>query len=62
MQAIDDIYYSSADGDDVEKVVKEALYYQFVDRPFRVWFTNNIIRDPQNHPRLAHIGTMVLFN
>jgi hypothetical protein len=61
MQAVDDIYYSSA-SDDVEKVVNEALYYQFVDRPMREWFTEHIIREPTNHARIAHIGTMVLFN
>ena len=61
MQAVDDIYYSSA-SDEVEKIVGEALYYQFVDRNLRPWFTDAILRDPANHARIAHIGTMVLFN
>jgi hypothetical protein len=61
MQAVDEIYYSSS-SDDTERVVDEALYYQFADRPLRTWFTENIIRHPQEHARKAHIGTMVLFN
>lgn len=61
MQAVDDIYYASA-SDETEKAVKEALYYQFVDRNLRTWFTDNILRDPASHARVAHIGTMVLFN
>jgi hypothetical protein len=61
MQSVDDIYYSSA-SDPVEAAVDEALYYQFADRPMRTWFTENILRHPQQHARRAHIGTLVLFN
>lgn len=61
MQAVDDIYYSAAT-DEVETLVDKALYFQFVDKPMRGWFTDNIIRDPKNHPRTAHTGTLVLFN
>jgi len=61
MQAVDDIYYSSA-SDPIEGVVDKALYFQFMDKPLRVWFTENILRKQQEHARKAHIGTLVLFN
>lgn len=61
MQSVDDIYYASS-SDDTERVVDKALYYQFVDKPLRSWFTENILRKPENHPRVAHLATMVLFN
>jgi hypothetical protein len=50
LQAVDEIYYSSS-GDELESVFDEALYYQFADRPLRPWFTENIIRYPQEHAR-----------
>ena len=60
-QAIDDIYYA-AGGDETERATGEALYYQFMDRPLRGWFTENIIRHPAEHPLRATIGSMVLFD
>jgi len=59
---IDDIYLSSSFGDDNTKlVVGEALYYQFIDKPTRGWFLENIVREPKLHPRTGQIGTMALF-
>lgn len=61
LQGIDDIYYGVT-GDETESVVSKALYYQFVDRPLRPEFVEEILRHPESHPRRAHIGTMVLFD
>lgn len=38
-----------------------ALYYQFINLPAREWFTENIIRKPQDHPQIATIGMMALY-
>lgn len=54
---IDDVFYSSGE-DETAAVVGDCLYYHFIDRPVRQWFVENIIRDPQNHPRRAHIGSI----
>lgn len=62
MGAVDDIYYSAAAGDQIENTVDKALYFQFMDRSLRPWFTEHILRQPAAHARRASIGTMVLFN
>ena len=38
-----------------------ALYWCFVDRSISQWFTENIIRRPEDHPRIAQQGMMQLF-
>lgn len=40
---------------------RAALYYNFVDRPARLWFIENIIRRPQEHPQVGNVGPMMLF-
>lgn len=57
---VDDIYLGGDQGD-TEKVVQDALYFQFIDQPARQWFTENIVRDAANHPRVAQIGTIAFF-
>ena len=57
---IDDIYMGQSQ-DDTKTVVQDALYWQFVDRPASQWFTEHIVRDPVNHPRIAQVGPIVLF-
>jgi hypothetical protein len=57
---IDDIYLG-ASTDDTQIVVGGALYFQFIDQPGTVWFTENIVHQPDHHKRIAQIGTMAFF-
>jgi hypothetical protein len=57
---IDDIYLGSSE-DDTKTVVQDALYFQFIDLPSRDWFTENIVRQVSEHPRIAQIGMMAFF-
>lgn len=62
LQAIDDIYYGNPFDENLERTVGKALYYQFIDKPLRPWFTENIILQP-SHQRHAVIGaTMLLYD
>jgi hypothetical protein len=57
---IDDIYFGTAE-DQVKRVVQDSLYYQFIDKPLRQWFTDHILLDNKNHPRIAQVGPIALF-
>jgi hypothetical protein len=59
LRDIDEVYYGTAQ-DETEKLVDQALYYQFIDRVISPWFVENIVRSAE-HPRRAQIGTMMLF-
>jgi len=61
MQWIDEMYYSSS-SEEMETTVDKALYFQFMDRPLRPWFTDNILRQPKAHPRKVQIGSMVVYD
>jgi hypothetical protein len=65
---VDDIYLGQESFDDpVRQVVcgtdqpmagrtGPVLYYSFVDRPLRLWFVENIIRKPVEHPQVGQVG------
>lgn len=57
---VDDIYMGMSQ-DDTRKVVDNALYFMFIDRPATTWFRDKIVRDSQNHQRIAQVGTIALF-
>ena len=57
---IDDIYLGMGQ-DETKIVVQDALYFQFIDQPVRVWFVDHIVQDQENHPRVAHVGPLALF-
>lgn len=57
---VDDIYMGVSE-DDTKRVVQDALFYQFIDRPPSPVFVKNILRDPQNHPRIAQVGPIAFF-
>lgn len=57
---VDDIYLGSSE-DDTKIVVKDALYYQFIDLPVRMWFVENIVRRPEDHPRIAQVGPIAFY-
>lgn len=57
---IDDIY-TGASSDETKRVIQDALYWQFVDRPPKPWFVENIVRQPESHPRIAGLGMIAFF-
>lgn len=57
---IDEIYAGTS-SDDTSRVVQDALYWQFIDKPARPWFVHTIVRDPNNHPRIGQVGPIALF-
>jgi hypothetical protein len=65
MGEVDDIYH----GIFVDELTKQenpmggeatCLYYCFVERPIRDWFAKHIIQSPE-HPRVAQVGQMMLY-
>lgn len=66
LEEVDDIYSGAFDDEmtgrsDLHK--DGALYYldTISTRPIREWFQEKIIRDSANHPRIAQVGTFILF-
>lgn len=57
---IDDLYMGMSEND-TGAVVKDALYYQFIDQEPNPWFVEKILHDPANHPRQGQIGPIALF-
>lgn len=57
---IDDMYMGLSEND-TSAVVKDALYYQFIDQEPNPWFVQNILGDHKNHPRQGQIGMIALF-
>jgi hypothetical protein len=57
---VDDIYTGISE-DDTKRVVQDALFYQFIDRPGTEWFKENIVRQSETHPRIAQVGPIALF-
>jgi hypothetical protein len=65
---VDDIYLGQDRMDDSVREIaatidhrQPALYYAFVNRPQRAWFTENITRNSQDHAHVGNIGPMMLF-
>lgn len=69
LRDVDDIYLGGGGhgiDDDVARVVQGeskvgALYYSFVEREPNPWFVTHIVHEPENHPRIGQVGTMMLF-
>ena len=65
MRDVDDIYHGVF-VDELTRVENpmggeaSCLYYCFVERPIRDWFAKHIIRSPE-HPRVAQVGQMMLY-
>lgn len=59
LQEVDDIYTGTFDDD----LTSGAFYFLETNdtRPIRPWFQQKIIRDHANHPRIAQVGTLILF-
>jgi hypothetical protein len=57
LQKIDDLFAGMM----VDKMTEEALYYAELHNITREWFTINILRKPEEHPRIAQIGPVTFF-
>jgi hypothetical protein len=64
---VDDIFYGGA-SDDIARLCgrqdKEhgpLLYWCFVDRPVTAWFTENVVRKPEEHFQRGIVGFMYLY-
>jgi hypothetical protein len=63
---IDDIYYgdpikSEHSNGTLEAGIGEQKFWQFLNRPVRVWFVDNIQNDRENHPSHAQMGLMMFY-
>ena len=70
IQDVDEIYFSRRDfqndpsGDampSMEEAIGKACYWAFINQPFTVWFRENIIGDPENHPQKANMGLLFFY-
>jgi hypothetical protein len=70
LNAIDDIYYGQrntapgkedAQGSDLEAAIGTATYWQFLKRPVRAWFNDNVVADKPNHPMRTQMGMMIFY-
>jgi hypothetical protein len=57
LSAIDSIYDGSAE----DGSTNGALYYCNLHNLTNLWLRDNIVRDHQNHPRVATVGTTAFF-
>lgn len=57
LQMIDDIYSGMAP----DRMTMGALYYCELNRVENAWFRDNVVRDPENHPRVANVGQVAFF-
>jgi hypothetical protein len=61
LREVDDVFYASSE-DETRKVVGKCLYWQNILRKdIRPWFVENIVRNPEDHPRRAQVGMIVLY-
>jgi hypothetical protein len=76
LNGIDDLYYAQrnvavgwdgkkkdedAQGTDLESAIGTATYWQFLKRPVRPWFHENIVKDRANHPVRTQMGMMIFY-
>lgn len=57
LQKIDDLFSGMA----LDKMTEGALYYAELHNVTREWFTINILKKLEEHPRVARIGQVDLF-
>jgi hypothetical protein len=76
LNGVDDIYYGQkatgvgldgkardqdAQGSDMEAAIGTATYWQFLKRPVRAWFADNVVADKANHPMRTQMGMMIFY-
>jgi hypothetical protein len=57
LSAVDDIYIGSKADD----LTNEALFYAELHTLTNDWFRENVVRKPENHPRVATVGMTAFF-
>lgn len=61
MRRVDDIYHGIADDSNVNNDSGKSLYYAELNNINRDWFTEHILDDLENHPRIASVGPLTFF-
>ena len=62
LRRVDDVYYGTADDSNVNNEQgQKSLYYAELHNLNCDWFQENILTDPESHPRLATVGQMTFF-
>ena len=62
LRRIDEIYHGTADDSSVNNEQgQKSLYYAELHNVTSEWFRENILSDPESHPRLATVGQMTFF-
>lgn len=68
---IDEVYFSRRDwaknpsGDpmpSMDEAIGKATYWAFINQPFTVWFLENVIHNPEQHPQNAQMGLMMFYD
>lgn len=60
LRDIDDVFFGSSE-EDTRKTVGKCLYWSILGYEVRPWFRDNIVRMPDDHPRRAQVGTVMLY-
>lgn len=61
IRRVDDVYHGIADDSNVNNDSGKSLYYAELHNVNREWFTDHILMDGENHPRLATVGQLTFF-
>lgn len=61
MRRIDEVYYGTAEDDNVNNDSGKSLYYAELHNVNRDWFQDHILSDLDSHPRLAVVGQLTFF-
>lgn len=61
MRRIDDVYYGTAEDDNVNNHTGKSLYYAELHNINRDWFSDRILSDLDSHKRIASVGQLTFF-
>jgi hypothetical protein len=65
LRRIDDVYHGTEDDGNVnveaDQGKRKSMYYAWATNINVDWFKENILKDHENHPRLAQVGGLVFF-
>lgn len=61
MRRIDEVYYGTAEDDNINNDSGKSLYYAELHNINREWFSEYILSDLESHPRLAVVGQLTFF-
>lgn len=61
MRRIDEVYFGTAEDDNVNNGLGKSLYYAELHNINRDWFQTHILDEIEDHPRLAVVGQLTFF-